>query len=454
MKKLILLITIMLAISIPLMAGIWNPEGLNMPGGWNGWTNPPTNALALASATQVAGGKVTLITTGTPRYHTKIKVATSGGDVIGGTYSWLFTSGPSGSPWNNKWGSVTVSMNTLQTYIIEGSDNSITVTDGKWYTVNWQDNDYANTQAIFMETSGEPVTITEVTDNYLLPNNPVTVSITISAAKSTEERIFVRYTIDGWASSSFVEASGSGTSYSAVIPASGVVGTHNNQYNVFTTTVTSPTHTDADMVTINYNNNSGFNYILPIQLASFVGYFVNSNDVTFEWETISEIHNYGFWIQKRNPITNVYTTIEESFQPAKGEPATYTWTYKNAVIDNTEFYLLQQDLNGLTTRFGPIMLNPNSVGGEAVPSVFALNQNYPNPFNPSTVIKYQLAADNYTTLKVYNMIGKEVATLVNGNQTAGYHQVTFDAAQLSNGIYFYKLQSGNNVEVKKLTLVK
>ncbi|MDI6802647.1 MAG: T9SS type A sorting domain-containing protein [Bacteroidota bacterium] len=100
------------------------------------------------------------------------------------------------------------------------------------------------------------------------------------------------------------------------------------------------------------------------------------------------------------------------------------------------------------------MLNPNSVGGEAIPAVFSLNQNYPNPFNPSTVIKYQLAADNYTTLKVYNIIGKEVATLVNGNQTAGYHQVTFDAAQLSNGIYFYKLQSGNNVEVKKLTLVK
>ncbi len=201
-------------------------------------------------------------------------------------------------------------------------------------------------------------------------------------------------------------------------------------------------------------NNYALGPPLPIQLASFVGYFVNSNDVTFEWETISEIKNYGFWIQKRNPVTDVFTTIEESFQPGQGVPSTYKWTYANAVIDNTEFYLLQQDNDGLTSRFGPIMLNPTNVPVEALPSVFALNQNYPNPFNPSTVINYQLAVGNYTTLKVYNIIGKEVATLVNGYQAAGYHQVTFDASHLSNGIYFYKLQSGNNVEVRKLTLMK
>jgi flagellar hook assembly protein FlgD len=100
------------------------------------------------------------------------------------------------------------------------------------------------------------------------------------------------------------------------------------------------------------------------------------------------------------------------------------------------------------------MLNPNSVKDEVEPAVFKINQNYPNPFNPSTVINYQLAVDNYTTLKIYNILGKEVTTLVNGNVTAGSHQVTFDGSQLSNGIYFYKLQSGSNVEVKKLTLVK
>ncbi len=193
---------------------------------------------------------------------------------------------------------------------------------------------------------------------------------------------------------------------------------------------------------------------LPVQLASFVGYFVNSNDVTFEWETISEINNFGFWIQSRNIHTNEFTTIEESFQPAKNVPSTYTWTYKNAITDNTEFYLLQQDNNGLETKFGPFMLNPNNVPVEAVPAVFALHQNYPNPFNPSTVISWQLPVGGYTTLKVYNLMGTEVATLLNGYVPAGKHQVKFDASHLASGIYIYKLQSGNNVEVRKLILLR
>lgn len=93
-----------------------------------------------------------------------------------------------------------------------------------------------------------------------------------------------------------------------------------------------------------------------------------------------------------------------------------------------------------------------------IPNRFVLHNNYPNPFNPSTVIDYQLAPSvdggNYTTLKVYNLIGKEVATLVNGYKAAGYYKVTFDGSNLSSGLYFCKLQSGSNVEVKKLTLVK
>jgi hypothetical protein len=93
-----------------------------------------------------------------------------------------------------------------------------------------------------------------------------------------------------------------------------------------------------------------------------------------------------------------------------------------------------------------------------IPNQFILHNNYPNPFNTSTVINYQLApsADggNYTTLKVYNLIGKEVTTLVNGYKSAGYYKVTFDGSSLSSGSYLYKLQSGSNVEVKKLTLLK
>jgi hypothetical protein len=189
---------------------------------------------------------------------------------------------------------------------------------------------------------------------------------------------------------------------------------------------------------------------LPVQLASFVGNVVGNN-AQLEWQTISEINNYGFNVQRYDAISKSYNNV--GFVAGKGIPCTYTYEDKN-VSGSLEYRLEQIDNNGLTSYFGPIMLNPNSVGSDAVPAVFALNQNYPNPFNPSTIINYQLAIDNYTTLKVYNLIGKEVATLVNGNQSAGSHQVTFDGSALTSGVYFYKLQSGSSVEVKKLTLVK
>jgi hypothetical protein len=85
---------------------------------------------------------------------------------------------------------------------------------------------------------------------------------------------------------------------------------------------------------------------------------------------------------------------------------------------------------------------------------YKLNQNYPNPFNPGTVISYQLPENNFVTIKVFNLLGKEVATLVNNNQTAGVHNVTFDASNLSSGLYLYKIQAGNFTSVKKLMLLK
>jgi hypothetical protein len=189
---------------------------------------------------------------------------------------------------------------------------------------------------------------------------------------------------------------------------------------------------------------------LPVQLASFVGN-IFGNSAELQWETVSEVNNYGFNVQRYNSISNDYETI--GFVAGKGVPSAYSYKDEN-VSGSLEYRLEQIDNNGLTSYFGPIMLNPNSVGSDAVPAVFALNQNYPNPFNPSTIINYQLAFDNYTTLKVYNIIGKEVATLVNGFINAGSHKVTFDASNLSAGVYIYKLQSGNNVEVRKLTLMK
>jgi hypothetical protein len=88
------------------------------------------------------------------------------------------------------------------------------------------------------------------------------------------------------------------------------------------------------------------------------------------------------------------------------------------------------------------------------PTSYSLAQNYPNPFNPVTTIKYQLPVSGRVSLKVYNILGKEIATLVDEEKSAGTYSVTFDAGKLSSGIYFYRIQAGNFVQAKKMILLK
>jgi len=88
------------------------------------------------------------------------------------------------------------------------------------------------------------------------------------------------------------------------------------------------------------------------------------------------------------------------------------------------------------------------------PKQFRLEQNYPNPFNPTTEIKFSLAHSSMVTLEVFNLLGQRVATLVNGNKSAGEHQVSFDASTLNSGVYLYRLQSESYSQVRKLTLIK
>jgi len=89
-----------------------------------------------------------------------------------------------------------------------------------------------------------------------------------------------------------------------------------------------------------------------------------------------------------------------------------------------------------------------------IPTEFTLEQNYPNPFNPTTTISYQIPADNLVTLKIYDILGTEIATLVNENKSAGKHEVKFDASNLPSGIYLYKISAGNFVQTKKMILMK
>ena len=91
---------------------------------------------------------------------------------------------------------------------------------------------------------------------------------------------------------------------------------------------------------------------------------------------------------------------------------------------------------------------------DATPREFELEQNYPNPFNPTTAISYQLSAVSKVTLKVYDVLGREVATLVDGEMNAGMHEVTFDASRLASGIYLYQVRAGAFTATRKLLLLK
>ena len=121
------------------------------------------------------------------------------------------------------------------------------------------------------------------------------------------------------------------------------------------------------------------------------------------------------------------------------------------LLTQKSFYRLKQiDFDGTFSYSNEVEVDVN------VPIKFSLEQNYPNPFNPSTSIQYAISSKQFVTLKVFDLLGREVATLVNEEKTAGSYEIEFGvkSLELSSGIYFYKLQAGSFVETKKMILLK
>ena len=125
----------------------------------------------------------------------------------------------------------------------------------------------------------------------------------------------------------------------------------------------------------------------------------------------------------------------------------YPW-YTGAASTSKYFYAQFVVIKGSTTGGTGVPRTGD------VPSKFELAQNYPNPFNPTTQISYAVPNESYISLKVFNLIGQEVATLVSGIQGAGNYTVPFDASRLSSGVYLYRLQAGSSMEVKRMMYVK
>jgi murein tripeptide amidase MpaA len=194
--------------------------------------------------------------------------------------------------------------------------------------------------------------------------------------------------------------------------------------------------------------------VVPVELASFTATALE-NSVELNWITSSELNNSGFEIQRKTLGDNSQWT-KIGFVDGNGtttEPITYSFIDKNPARGINLYRLKQIDFDGSYKIFNSVAVNFNP------PIEFALEQNYPNPFNPATVISWQSPIGGHQTLKVYDVLGNEVATLVDEYREAGSYKVEFNLAQvsrpeLSSGIYLYKLTAGNFSASRKMILIK
>ncbi len=196
-----------------------------------------------------------------------------------------------------------------------------------------------------------------------------------------------------------------------------------------------------------------------IQLTSIAkeGYWEVSSDAHYGSNYTLNLTGTGFTgINDFSTLRIIRKNSNQTSWQLEGTHVTGTGTNaipvaKRSGMIGTDFgdFSIQYTIAGDMNNPLPVLGNTSSI-----PKDYGISQNYPNPFNPSTIINYQIPTNNFVTLKVYDILGKEVTTLVNGEVKAGTYQVNFDASSLSGGIYFYKLTAGNYSKIKKMMLLK
>ncbi|MEZ4824605.1 MAG: T9SS type A sorting domain-containing protein, partial [Ignavibacteria bacterium] len=192
--------------------------------------------------------------------------------------------------------------------------------------------------------------------------------------------------------------------------------------------------------------------ILPVELSSFVS-SVSGNDITLNWTTTSELNNSGFDIERSDvsgQTSNAWTKVGNvQGNGTSSTGSNYSYIDRNLASGNYNYRLKQIDFNGNFEYFN--LSNEVNVG---VPSNYSLSQNYPNPFNPTTNLEFGISELGFVSLKVFDVSGKEVMTLVNEQKTPGYYKINFNGANLSSGIYFYTIKAGDFTYTKRMILLK
>jgi hypothetical protein len=190
-------------------------------------------------------------------------------------------------------------------------------------------------------------------------------------------------------------------------------------------------------------------YVLPVELTSFTA-IAKGRGVELAWKTATEINNAGFAVEQKD-INNNWNKI--GYVEGSGTtnaPQSYSFIVKVSTPQKYQFRLKQIDRDGKFTYSGIVEATTAFTADD-----YKLSQNYPNPFNPSTTFSFAMKNTEQTMVKVYNLVGQEVATLFDGiAQPNHIYTVKFDAKNLPSGMYFYSLQSNSKNEVKKMMLMK
>jgi hypothetical protein len=196
---------------------------------------------------------------------------------------------------------------------------------------------------------------------------------------------------------------------------------------------------------------------LPVELAGFTA-VAGDQSVTLAWETRSELNNLGFELYRRTDGGFEMITAER-IPGAGNSEATQQYSYVDrGLVNGTTYHyqLATVDFGGNVEMYDLVV---SATPTAMLPTTFALSQNYPNPFNPNTEIKYQIPEDSRVVLKIHNVMGQEVATLMDADVKAGYYTATWDARdvsgqQVSAGIYFCTMQAGEYNQTVKMVLLK
>ena len=188
---------------------------------------------------------------------------------------------------------------------------------------------------------------------------------------------------------------------------------------------------------------------LPVEMSLFTS-TVNGRNVILNWTTVSETNNSGFDVERKISGTESWTKVGNVVGNGNSTVTNnYSYADVNLSAGQYSYRLKQIDYNGNFEYF-----NLNSEVNIGIPTKYSLSQNYPNPFNPTTKINFSIPENGMVTLKLFNLAGKEVMTLVNEEKPTGHYSVELNGSNLSTGVYYYRLSSGNFTHVKKMTLIK